>query len=269
MRFKSYFPALLVLGFLAVSSTQASTPKLMAENLETLEGISLCPDGRLFVTESRKGVLHLLDKDFKSHKSWPLPKALGTLCTSKNRVLVAAYDAGKVYELAPDGPKEIASGLKGPNFLAELPDGRVIFSDSKAGLVYELAAAGPKILLKGLVYPNGLAWVPGLGLAINSTTGQSVWVAKEAIETAKPEKKYSGLLVPDGAVTGPDGALFVAEFGRGQVVRFGADGTKTVVAKGLKSPASLVFGGKVYGEKTLLVTSLMGKGLYVIEKAIP
>ncbi len=243
---------------------RAVAPVAVSQQFENLEGVAFCPDGSGYVTENKKGLLHRLKPDLTAEKSWPLPGALGLLCTSKGVLYANAFKDGKVFRLEKDELILAAQGMKGANALAELPDGRVLVSDSEGGGINEVLPGKLVLFLGGLTYPNGLAFVPGLGLAFNATTGQAVMLVRD-LQKPVAEKWQKGLMVPDGLMTGPDGALYAAEFGRGNVLRFTVAGEKSVVATGLKSPASLAFGTGVFGPGKLYVTSLMGKGIYVLD----
>ncbi len=256
-------------GFLFAAPSLAADAEPFAEDLSKVEGIAFCPDGSLYVSETQPGTVHLLSADGTPEKSWPLEGALGLHCTTDSVLYANSFKNGTVHKLVDDELVQIADGMKGPNALAQLPDGRVLVSDSQGGTIYELTGDGAKPFLEKLIYPNGMAYVPDQGLHVNSTTGRYVALVDSITEPKKFKKVHKGLMVPDGATVGPDGALYICEFGKGQVLRFGADGKKTVVAKGMTSPASLQFGTGGWGGHTLYVTSLMGKGLYKIENAAP
>lgn len=66
---------------------------------------------------------------------------------------------------------------------------------------------------------------------------------------AQPEKR-SGLKMPESAVSGPDGRVYVSEMGEfgkdgdGQITVVGTDGVNTVLAAGMDDPKGLIFVGK-------------------------
>lgn len=66
---------------------------------------------------------------------------------------------------------------------------------------------------------------------------------------AQPEKR-SGLKMPESAVSGPDGRVYVSEIGEfgkdgdGQIAVVGADGVAKVFAVGMDDPKGLIFVGK-------------------------
>lgn len=51
----------------------------------------------------------------------------------------------------------------------------------------------------------------------------------------------TGLAAPDGVAFGPDGSLYISNFGDGTVVRIGADGSRRVHARDLGHPSGLAF----------------------------
>ncbi len=138
---------------------------------------------------------------------------------------------------------ELAKGFGGPDDLARMPDGTILFSDVGNGTINQIAADGKVMtLLSGLDEPEGIVVLPDGALIIaeqkknrllhfrpNSGQPATTWLELEN-KTGKP-----GV---DGIVRDPaTGDIIVPDSPNGRVLRVSADAKSIrVIATGLVRP---------------------------------
>ncbi len=153
--------------------------------------------------------------------------------------------------------------LRGPNDLIFSPHGDLYFTDPQGswdaptGAVYRIAAGAEtaRLVADGLRFPNGLVLSPdGKTLLVAETPLHRI----TAVTLATGEKRVFAIVSetggPDGMRWGPDGSLYAAIFGGGEVVRVSLAGEVT-------NRISVPQGGK----PTNLCFSEGGTALYVTE----
>lgn len=131
---------------------------------------------------------------------------------------------------------EAGETLRGPNDLIFSPHGDLYFTDPQGswdaptGAVYGVAVGTEAAVLvaDGLRFPNGLVLSPdGETLLVAETPLHRV----TAIALATGQKKVFAVVSdvggPDGMRWGPDGSLYAAIFGGGEVVRVSLAGEVT------------------------------------------
>lgn len=273
----AYIPlcvAILMIAFClqAVSADAPPYELLFADTLSETEGIALCPDGKLYVSGSKTGAVYriLSDEKFETYVDG-LNEPAGLACGPDNALYILVYDKGTVVRVKEIKTKKgmekevkvIASGLKSPNGAVVGPGGELYVSESEPGRVTVIGANGKvEKFADGVQFANGLALdAASPTLYVASTTGGKI----VAIPLAGPDagKKITfkrGAQMVDGIFLDKSGTIYACLYATGQIMRINPDGTSSIIAKGLKSPASpMVFNGSLY------VTSFQGgKGLYRI-----
>lgn len=272
--------ALLILAFAAAFVIRAAAQEkpawklLFEDKLAKTEGITRCPDGRLFVSENGAGnVWRLVDDENAELVADGLSALAGLACGPDNSLYVLEYGAGNVVKISwTEKEKKIekniekfATGLKTPNGAVVAKDGTIYVSETNPGRVDRISPDGKvEKLVDGITFANGLelsADESTLYVA-STTTGRILSVALTGEDAGKKTTIRKGLQMIDGIQRDGDGFI-ACLFASGQVVRIAADGAVTVLAKGITSPSSPARVGD-----SLYVTSLNGKGVYKIPLAI-
>ncbi|HOO57208.1 MAG TPA: SMP-30/gluconolactonase/LRE family protein [bacterium] len=238
---------------------------ILADKLSESEGIALCPDGKLFTIDGVKGdIVEVVDDTTLKTIAGGFDGAAGLACGHDGTLYAAGYDSGSVLMISADGKtkKVIASGFKTPNGIIAAADGTVYMSDSTSGMVYGISPDGTvEKLLSGINFANGLSLSPdGKLLYIAQTTPHKVIVTLLSGKNRGKKKTYaSKLQMVDGITFDDDGNLYACLFSSGEIAKVDREGTITIIASGLYTPAT-----PVVKNGTLYITSVLGKGLYKI-----
>lgn len=263
--------ACLVFGLMSASALRAaekpaSFELLFEDKLDQTEGIAVCPDGSMYVSENASGNLyHIVDDATLESEAEGLERPAGMACDAQNRLYVNQYAAGSInrYTFVEGGydMTTIAVGLTTPNGIIVRSDGMVFVSESDTGTVKIIDPdLFDAVFIDGVQYANGLAFNEDeTVLYINSTTGnKTIMTPVDGPNKGKKKTFASGVRMADGLVR--DGKVFyVCLYAEGKIARVDAEGKVTIIAEGLKSPAS-----PAVRDGALYVTNLGGKGIYKI-----
>lgn len=145
-------------------------------------------------------------------------------------------------ESAATGPEVLKTGLPGPDDLAFLPDGRLLFSDIHAGTVSALNSDGTvETIAGGLAAPEGMV-VTGDGRLLIAEQGRNrIVVVDLASRALSPWRSFSNRTGRDG-LDGigpllPNGDVIVPDSPNGVVWRVSGDGkTATRIGVGMTRP---------------------------------
>lgn len=238
---------------------------ILTDKLFETEGIALCPDGKLYTIDGKNGnMVEVVDDATVKVFAEGFDGAAGLACGHDGRLYVADYKAGSVSVVSADGKerKVLASDFKTPNGIAAASDGTVYVSDSTAGTVFEIAPDGTvEKFLTGINFANGLLLSPDESLLyVAQTTPNKVIVAMLNGKNKGKKKTYaSKLQMVDGIAFDDEGNLYACLFSTGDIAKVDKEGVVTILASGLYTPASpVVKNGALY------ITSVLGKGLYII-----
>ncbi len=254
-------------GITATSAHAAAKSELLfAGELEKTEGITICPNGTIYVTENKRGTIYKID--IKSNTLLKIADGLagaaGMACSRDNRAVALDYSGNKVVEIQPDGKsiRKLAD-VTTPNGAVFMADGTLLVSQSDAGSVVKITKDGEvEPVVTGIPFANGLALSPDeRTLFVSATIKSKVYTVDLSGTTAAPVQFGKLVQMVDGIAYAKDGTVVACQYGTGKVVRLAAGAEKNVtIADGLKGPASPVFAD----DSTLLVTSVTGVGIYKI-----
>lgn len=144
-------------------------------------------------------------------------------------------------------------GVKGPNDLAPDRSGGLVFTapgDSRkepTGGVWRRAADGAvSLIAQSMYFPNGLAFIDeGKTLVVAETYRHRLWRGAwegDCWLEPRPWIEVGGPIGPDGMALGPDGLLYVAIYGQGEIAAIDDSGriARRLAAPGLK-PTNVAF----------------------------
>lgn len=262
------------------------TPELFVSQFDGAEGITFNGAGELHVGANRAiwriapdgSVTRLADSDSN----------LGQAGIGERDVLAADFGPtnvfaqgdeqeidGVVWRVSPDGSKRaVARGIADPNAIAVLPDRSFLVSDDGTDKIYRVSASGEvSIWSQGVPYPNGIAlspdrrtlWVAQIFTRIGPVErADALWAVTVNPDGSAGEARLVGPIGsngPDGLAVDERGRVYVADNGNGRVLRYDPhDGAVVVVAEGMPSIASLVFGEGAFGETNLYATTTFSGG---------
>lgn len=236
---------------------------LFADKIEKTEGIALCPDGSMYVSENESGkVYKIIDDETIELFSEGYEHTAGMACDSKNRVYIVEFVKGTLRRISADGKTSvvIADMLIEPNGLAAASDGTIYVSMSKASQVLAVAPDGTKsTIVDNINYANGLLLNEDeTMLYVNSTTGNTIYMAPVKGDNVGKKKPFAkGLRMVDGITGDGEGTIYVCLWATGEIAKVDSKGKSEIIAKGMTGPAS-----PVYRDSALYITSLGGKGIY-------
>lgn len=231
-----------------------------------LEAPCCDPEGRLYVADIPFGRIFRISAEgawaqVAGYDGWPN----GMKVTPDGRLLVTDYKRGLLRVDPATGAVEAlletarSEGFKGLNDLAFGADGSIFFTDQgqtglhdPTGRVYRLRPDGRLDLLIGTVpSPNGIVVAPDLSqVMVAATRANQVWrlplhgdgaVTKAGVFL----NLHGGPGGPDGLAWDPEGKLLVAHTGVGTVWRFNARGEATlaILSPAGASTTNLCLGG--------------------------
>jgi sugar lactone lactonase YvrE len=173
--------------------------------------------------------------------------ALGFALDQGGRPLVGEWDAGRVTRWTPEGRAFVASGMTGAHGILFDREGNLLVSEHYTGAILRFGAAlvssAPSFTLVAhdLDGPSGLALSASGELYVASVNRGTV--VRPDVE-GSPVAYASGLRRPERIAFGPDGQLYIAEWGDGtgtQILRVAPDGTMTRFCRGVSGPMGLAF----------------------------
>jgi sugar lactone lactonase YvrE len=161
----------------------------------------------------------------------------------------ADYSSGIIYRFAPNGTKTVfASGLNGPEGLAQDAAGNVFVSETGTGIIHKYTADGGSRtpFATGLNGPASLVFDLAGNLFDADFFGNTIY--KFAPDGSRTTFAGSGLNGPANLAFDSAGNLFVADFHSGNVYKYAANGTRTIFTSGVGNPHGLTFdsGGNLF-----------------------
>jgi gluconolactonase len=270
---RSWTRILMVALFAVVIARGASAEEknfwlFFGDKLTKTEGIAMCPNGKLYVSENDSGKVWLIagENDLKVYVEG-LGHLAGLACGPDNALYIDEYLPGAVTRVVEDkkGKKtvtKIAEGLKAPNGVVVMKDNTVLVSETDGARVTMIAPGGAtETLSDGITFANGMVLNDDESVVYVAATTPGRIYAVPLIGENKGKKTVfaKGVQMVDGITRDPAGNMYACLYATGQIVRIAPDGTKTTIATGLKSPASPWF-----FNDSLFVTSLNGTGVYKV-----
>lgn len=260
----------ILITFITLSNANAETLKyevLMADKLKTTEGVAVCPNGKLFMSENGTGkVYEILDagKDFKLIFD-KMKKPAGLACTSNNMIIALDYAAGDVFEMSQDGKTyRVLATLKSPNGAVVAKDGTVYVSETENGRVSKILKDGKtETVVTGIVFANGLLLSKDeKTLFVASTSGGKVYsVPLSGADAGKKKVFAKGVPMVDGIAFSADGGMYACLYSAGNIAKISPDGSSVeIVATGMKTPSSPAIKGNY-----MYITGLNADGFVKME----
>lgn len=258
-------------------------PQILRSGPGTLESIGVDRKGRIFYTEIDAGSLLRLRDDGRERTLVSGIDGPGGIVFQRRNLLVGF---GNSYAQALDGPLDpqggllrvdprsgrsrvFAEGLQMANGIARGPDGQIFASNALGTGIDRIQGGAVEVnWASGVTSPNGLAVsadgrylfasqtaTPGIQrIPLDDPGAASAWY------TGTVADAVAGL---DGMERGPDGAMYVAANGAGQVWRVSGPGEACVLLRRSAfpdGPSDVAFTrGRGFRDGTLLVTTWGGE----------
>jgi len=234
-------------------------PRVLADGLTFPEGPAFAADGGLWGVEMNAGRLfRWQDGVLARIEVGGKPNGLAI---REDRIFFCDAGRDAVFRLDQFALQGIAEStpeqaLTAPNDLIFDARGVMIFTcpgSSTAGAIGSVWARSAEGVTRGIAeqmhFPNGLSLTPdGTDLIVAETLGQRLWRGRWDSENLswvdpRPWTHVGGApLGPDGMAFAPDGLLYVALYGSGQVLAINDDGliVRAITVPGIK-PTNLAF----------------------------
>jgi sugar lactone lactonase YvrE len=176
----------------------------------------------------------------------------GSICSVPAAVgdfFEADFSSGIVYRFAPNGTKTVfASGLNGPEGLAQDAAGNVFVSETGTGIIYKYTADGTSRtpFATGLNGPASLVFDLAGNLWDADFLGNKIY--KFTPNGSRTTFAETGLNGPANLAFDATGNLFVADFFSGNVFKYAPNGSRTPFAGNVGMPHGLAFdaGGNLF-----------------------
>lgn len=210
--------------------------------------------------------------------SHPLPEALASFAlTAQSGIFIGAFESGfaRFDPFSGAVDRLVAIDVGRPETV--MNDGRVdrrgrFWSSTKvvdgrrgaaAGRLWRLDASDTAVpLLDGFEVPNSLAFsLDGTVAYCSDSERSTIWrhaMNGEDLGAGKPFAYSAPGVKPDGACVDSEGALWVAQWGGGEIVRYAPDGAVWLrLPLPVERPTCVTFGGPALDH--LLITSARGE----------
>jgi len=216
--------------------------------------ISTNPSGDLFVSNAGSDTVQEYSPQGSVLMTISTPFAPGqALVTASGTILVANYYGGDVYAYSSTGQSMglfANPGLLRADFMALDSQGNLYVTDFMSGNVSKISPTG---VLEGNIiqFAYGVTGIAfgnqgDIYLGLNSFNGPAV-LEYSGSGTFLGAIASTGLVAPYGLTFGPDGNLYIADYGNNTIDDCSPTGANFGVfaSTGLDGPRSLVFGGSV------------------------
>ena len=248
----------------------APRPRKIASMTPSPEGVTVCPNGDVFVARDPSGEVWRVQLDGQQEMWASLGdrRPAGITCDERGRLFVATFStkSGREASLGPvmisgqgADPLELpqpaaAKPISGLNGIAAVPGVGVYASDTSNNNIVLWKEAAENIFAASVVasdvaLANGLAYAPGKrALYVNASGAWQLLqftVGEDGMLTERRDVPVPFMLFMDGVAVDEKGDLYVADWLGGSVTRVS---TRRSVLR-IPNPASLAFRGG-----TLLVT---------------
>lgn len=260
------------------TSTAPGTVSTVATGVGPSEGIAFL-DGELYVSGG-SGLRHV-GTDGVTTPIANVPSSIGMVAWNGALYIASQSDGspsgfcaptnhGVIWRVTSSGEATIfARGFISPNFLVVTPWNTLLVSDDcyTNKTIFEVDAEGNKSdWSDDVLSANGMGFDPAYGnLFVVNTFVRTPALYRIPIEaddapgTATSVASFASGSTPDGLAVDSNGNVYVALNVLGQVAKITPDGTQTIFASGLTTPASFAFGdGPDYDACSMYVTSLTG-----------
>ncbi len=240
-----YFPQVADGEIWRVNPDDGTPPERIVAGLAFPTAVKFSPSGELHTVEAASGALTRIDVQTGAKTSFASvrPGIDNFAFDPAGRLFVSHFIDGGVAEIERSGREKIlvAAGLLGPFGLAAGTDGAVYVADGMSLAVHKpdgTLSARPGFLVDHSFpgFARGVA-VGSNAACYLSTTSGTVAAFQMGAET---RILASDLNLPTGLAVAGDGGILVCETGAGCLLRIGADGKLTTLARGLAGPIAVV-----------------------------
>ena len=207
-------------------------------------GLKVLPDGRLLVTDYRRGLIRIdpatggITPVLETARSEGF-KGLNDLCLGADGSIfftdqgqTGLHDpTGRVYRLRPDGRLELLIGtVPSPNGIVVAPDlSHLLVAVTRANQIWRLPLHGDGAVTKAGIFchmhggpsgPDGLAWDPEGNLLVAHAGMGMVWQLSPRAEPMLGLRSCAGASTTNLCLGGRDGReLFITESETGSILR--------------------------------------------------
>jgi sugar lactone lactonase YvrE len=300
MRTKHFFLSALLFVCVAAQAVEAQTPKrgsratqpkiqfpvkpeIFIDRFNGSEGITFNAEGRLFIGANNS--IWIAEPDGTVKKIADVHRHLGQARIGKRDILACDFgptnvfadgpnDDGIVWRITPEGDKTaVARGIADPNAVVVLKDGSFLVSDDGTDKIYRVKDGKVSIWSTAVPYPNGLT------LSLDNRTlyvaqifsnlkpivvDDRIWAFRinKGLPVGPPRVvARTGGKAVDGLATDELGRIYVADNGAGKIFRYDPKtGDMMLIAEGMPSIASLVFGEGKFDRQAIYATSTQRGG---------
>ena len=254
-------------------------PATIGDSKKTITGISLplyiyiTNDGKVFITAWGDGHLHIFDKDGNFQKKVKTPTGgLIGVCGKDDRVYVASFSGGKVYEYTIDGE------LIGNKISIPFPVGVAVDSDGKlyvsqdagskddTGKIFVYNPDGSKFFdMSGIgSYPRKIQFDSDGNIRVPDWFAGTVLVVSKS-GTVLSKLKIEGVNMAEGLFVDSDDNMYVCDRSSpGEVYICDKNGKQIKVIKGFKGTGD----ASIAPDGTLWITDYEGNTVYLFQKDI-
>ena len=258
-------------------------PEIFIDQFNGSEGITFNAEGRLFIGANNS--IWIAEPDGTVKKITDVHRHLGQARIGKRDILACDFgptnvfadgpnDDGIVWRITPEGKKTVvARGIADPNAVVVLKDGSFLVSDDGTDKIYRVKNGKVSIWSTEVPYPNGLT------LSLDNRTlyvaqifsnlkpivvDDRIWsfTINKGLPVGPPRVvARTGGKAVDGLVTDEFGRVYVADNGAGKIFRYDPKtGGMILIAEGMPSVASLVFGEGKFDRQAIYATSTQRGG---------
>ena len=260
-----------------------ATPEVFISQFQGSEGITFNGEGKLFIGANNQ--IWIAEPDGSVRKIADVHRHLGQAGIGERDILAADFgptnvfqgndtNDGIVWRITPDGQKTVAAtGIADPNAVLVFPDKTFLVSDDGTDKIYHVVGDSVSIWSTDVPFPNGMAlsldnrtlYVAQIFTQIKPAVGTDAIWAFELNGTAPAGPARVVARTGEGGIDGLAmdelGRVYVADNGAGKIFRYDPrSGDVILIAEGMPSVASLVFGEGDFDHESIYATSTRAGG---------